>query len=236
MVSASMGIELISEPFLIPVWFYGYSAIVYAISALISVFVMYFSYKFFRVSKTKSSMILLFSFLFLTMAFSSLTFTSLYTYLYKPYFKENFNIGSLSLVNSAGFYFYYVTSVVAYFSMLMMYLPGDLGKIFGKAFKKGLAVLYVPLWYLDLVDFHVASILIMVYVSIKTMTNFYKRRNVDNFLVMFSFLSIVSFHTCLLFVPFDPTIYLAANSLLIMGFTSLLLMLIRVSRSDKKKV
>jgi len=226
-----MGIELISEPFLIPVWFYSYSAIVYAASALMSILVTYFSYKFFRMSKTKSALMLMFSFLFLATAFSTLTFTSLYTYLYKPYFKDNFDLGSLSYVNSIGFNLYYIASVIAYASLLLMYLPKDISK----ALKNKFPVLYVPLWYLDLVNFHIASIALLAYVAARNVANFYKKKNMNNFLVMFTFISMISFHASLLFTTFDPTIYIAANTLLAVGFGSLLTMLIRVSRSGRKK-
>jgi len=232
MPAATMGIELISEPFLIPVWFYSYSAVVYAASALISLLVTFFSYKFFKMGKDKKTVALMFSFLFLTFAFSALAFTSLYTYLYKPYFKLNLNLGDLSLVNSFGFNLYYISSIVAYVSILAMYLPKDLEKIIGKK----MLVLYVPLWYLNFTSFHVTSILILAYVAAKNVANFFSNRNLDNFLVMFAFVSVVSFHACLLFASFDPTIYLAANSLLAVGFASLLTMLIRVSGSDGKKV
>jgi hypothetical protein len=156
----------------------------------------------------------------------------MYTYLYKSYFRINLNLGDLGFVNSAGFNAYYITSTIAYLSLLMMYLPRDIKNFFSNK----LPVLYLPLWYLNFVNFHIASILILLYVVVKNVANFYKKRNFDNFLVMFAFISIVIFHACLLLASFDSTIYLAANSLLAIGFASLLLMLIRVSRSDRKKI
>jgi len=260
MPAASIGLELISEPFLIPVWFYSYSCIVYALSAVISLFITYFSYKFFRMSKSKSSIMFMFSFLFLTVAFASLAFTSFYTYLYRPYFQASSNLGSLSFVNSLGFNLYYITALIAYLTILAIYLPKDIGKFFKtktkiktnpknktdfknnlkKYFKNNLKnkilvpVLYVPLWYLNFTNFHIASIIILLYVAAKTILNFYKERSADNFLVMFAFAAILSFHACLLFASFDPTIYLAANSLLVAGFASLLIMLIRVVNSDRR--
>lgn len=237
MPSASMGIELISEPFLIPIWFYMYSALAYAASALISVFVAYFSYKFFKLAKSKSSAMLLLSFLFMTIAYSALAFTSIYTYFYKPYFKESLDLGSLSLVNSVGFNLYYVTSIVAYVSLLAMYLPSDIKKLFEK-FKVKLPamfpVAYVPLWYLNLVDFHIVSILLLLYIAARNIANFCKKKGANNFLVMSAFVLMLSFHASLLLTEFDPTIYIAANTLLAAGFSLLLIMLIRVSRVDRK--
>lgn len=248
MPSASIGIELVSEPFLIPIWFYVYSALAYAASALISVFVAYFSYKFFKMAKSKSSAMLLLSFLFLTIAYSALTFTSVYTYFYKPYFKESLDLGSLGLVNSVGFNLYYITSIVAYVALLAMYLPGDIRKLLGKLSGKFkgkkfsgkptamFPVAYVPLWYLNLVDFHILSILILMYVAARNIVNFCKKKDANNFLVMLAFVLMLSFHASLLLTEFDPTIYIAANTLLAAGFGSLLIMLIRVSRVDRKRI
>jgi len=241
MPSAAMGIELISEPFLIPIWFYVYSALAYAVSALISVFVAYFSYKFFKLAKSKSSAMLLLGFLFMTIAYSALAFTSVYTYFYKPYFNENFDLGSLSLVNSVGFNLYYITSIVAYVALLAMYLPGDIKKLFEKFKVKTklpavFPVAYVPLWYLNLVDFHIISILILLYVAVRNVINFCKKKDANNFLVMLAFVLMLSFHASLLLTEFDPTIYIAANTLLAAGFGSLLIMLIRVSRVDRKRI
>jgi hypothetical protein len=231
MPSASIGIELISEPFLIPVWFYIYSTIVYAASAVISLLITYFSYKFFKISRSRQSLIFMFSFLLLGIGFSALAFTSMYTYMYKPFFKDAVGL-SLSLLNSAGLSMYYVTATVAYVSILLMYLSNDLFKFL----RKKLLVLYVPFWYLDLSDFHLASILILAYVLVRNVVNFYKSRNVNSFLVMFAFLCIIGFHSFLLFASLDPTAYLVANTVLAVGFCSLLIMLIRVSRIDRKKI
>jgi len=237
MPSVSIGIELASEPFLIPIWFYSYSFLVYAISALISALVAYFAYKFFKMTKTKSSLMLVFSFLFLTAAYSTLSFTSLYTYLYKPYFQVNFNLGSLSFVNSVGLSLYYITSMIAYVALFVMYLPEikELKKLFKREIKSKLSVLYVPLWYQSLMDFHLVSILILAYVALRNVANFYKKRDVNSFLVMSAFILIVSSHAALLFLEFDPTIYIAANTLLVAGFSSLLIMLIRVSSGGKSR-
>lgn len=237
MVSAAIGIDVLSEPLLIPVWFYSYSAAIYAASALVSLLIVFFSYRFFRMSKSKTAFLLMFSFLFLTAAFAALAFSSAYAYLYRPFFQANLDLGSLGLVNSLCFSVYYIAAVVAYLSLALMYLPKDASDFYKKLSKStgGMFVLYLPLWYLDISDFHVLSIVLLAYTMLKNLFNFYKKRVLDNFLVMFAFLAMVSFHALLLFVPFDPTIYLAANGLLAAGFASLLAMLIRVSGSDGRR-
>lgn len=216
-----MGIEtiLISEPPLIPVWFYSYSAIVYLLSAIIGFLVSYFSFRLYRMSSVKLNLILSLAFLALGFAFLSLTITSLYTYFYLPHFKQFQNLG---LVNRAGFNFYYIASLIGYLLILMIYLP--------KKVKEKFFILYVPLWYTDLTSFHMISILFLSYVVVRNIVNFVKRVDLNSFLVMFAFISMIVFHILLLQISFSITLYLLAHSFLTIGFGALLFMLIRVSR------
>jgi hypothetical protein len=215
----SVGIVLISEPLLIPIWFYSYSAVVYFLAAIISFITSFFAFKLYKVSSVKLNLFLLFSFLALGLAFSALTLTSVYTYFYKPYFETFY---SLSKMNKMGFNFYYLTSLVAYVLFLVMYLP--------KKFSKRFFVLYIPLYYINLTNFHIISILLLLFVVIKNIANFYKKRNLDSFLVMFAFITMISFHSLLLLTPFDVELYLLAHVIITVGFASFLTMLIRVSR------
>lgn len=210
---------LISEPALIPVWFYSYSAVVYLLSAAIGFLISYFSFRLYRISSVKFNLILSLAFLALGFAFTTLTVTSLYTYFYLPYFKT---LQNLSSVNNIGFNLYYLTSLIGYLLILMMYLPE---KIKNKFF-----ILYVPLWYTDFTTFHLVSALFLFYVVVRNVMNFTKKKNLNSFLVMFAFATMLIFHVLLLQISFTPTLYLLAHSFLTIGFGALLMMLIRVSR------
>jgi hypothetical protein len=210
---------LIPELPLIPIWFYSYSAVVYFLAAIISFTTSFFAFKLYKMSSVKMNLLLLFSFLTLGIAFSALTLTSVYTYFYKPYFEAFYD---LSMINNLGFSFYYFTSLVAYLLFLTMYLP--------KKFTRKFLVLYVPLWYIQLTNFHIISILLLIYVVIKNIANFSKKRNLDSFLVMFAFITMIMFHSLLLLTHFDVELYLFAHVIITVGFASFLTMLIRVSK------
>lgn len=203
---------------LIPVWFYSFSATAYFIAALISFLVSYFAYRNYRISSSKSHLLLSLSFLALGLAFSILTSTSLYTYFYQPYLKTE---GSLVDFNTNGFNLYYLFSLAAYLALVMMYLP---------KMKKQFSILFVPLWYINFASFHVTSLLLVGYVVLRAAMNFFKQKNLNSLLVLFSFSSIEIFHLLLYLTGFDVTLYLAAHGLLAVGFASLLFVLIRVSR------
>jgi len=215
----SVGVTLISNPPLIPVWFYSYTAVVYSLSAIVSFIISFFAFKLYKTSSIKMNLFILFGFLALAFAFSALTLTSIYTYFYKPYFETFHN---LSTVNRIGFSLYYLGSLIAYLSFLVMYLP--------RIFKKKLFVLYIPLWYIKFTNFHLVSIFLLTFVVIQTLINFYRKRDPNSFLVLIAFLAMISFHSLLLLTPFDVELYLFAHIILTVGFVSFLTMLIRVSR------
>jgi len=216
---------------LIPVWFYLFSSLAYGLAALISLFVSYFSFKLYKTSNIKSHRNLSLVFASLFVAYSILTFTSMYTYFYHPYLRNVYipllsKYLSLGEVNTTGYGLFYLASLTAYALLFLMHLPEK---------KRILPVLFVPIWYVDLNEFHAIAIILLGYVAIKTFANFLKVRSLNSFLVFFSFLMLTSFHLFLILISFNALWYLAAHSFLLIGFSSLLFTLIRVNRSGRKK-
>jgi hypothetical protein len=209
---------------LVPVWFYSFSAVAYAISALISLLITYFSFKSYRSTNKNLYLVLGISFLILTAAYSALTFTSIYTYFYQDFFR---GFLSLNLVNNRGFNIYYILSLVAYFLLDILYLP--------KKFKKGFRILFVPLWYVDLSSFHIISLALLSFVVLRTAMNFSKLKTLNSFLVFFCFSMIALSHVSMIVLTFDLMSYLLAHAVLAIGFLSILIMLIRVNYNGRKK-
>jgi hypothetical protein len=217
----------VGEPALIPVWFYSYSAIVYGISALISLIISYFAFRLYRMSSVKVNLILFLSFLGLGLAFLSLTVASIYTYFYAPHLKTAISTG-LNVLNKDCYNFYYLISLISYFLLLMVYIPGKI--------KNKFPLLYIPLWYTNLTSFHIAASALVGIIFVINLLNYLRKKSLNSFLVMFAFLTIMIFHLSSLFVPpFGMTFYLAAHTFLIIGFGSLLFMLIRVGKNERGK-
>jgi len=210
----------------IPLWFYGTTSVIYLLSSLICFLVAFFSYKTYKMDKKKKILFLLFGFLLLGFGFIMLASPSLYIY----FGLKNYQQTTLSInyVNYIGFSAYYVLSTIAYFLFLIMYFP--------KNFKTKNFIIFVPLWYTDSVNFHILSIVLILTVLIQTIINSIKKRNLNSYLVMFAFLSLTLFHLLLLLTSFSVTNFILANSILILGFLSLLFMLIRVNYGGKEKV
>jgi len=211
---------------LIPVWFYIFSGLAYFVAAAISLAVSYFALRIFKTSKSKKFMMLGLVFLLLGVSFLALTLSSIYTYFYTPYFKESVGI-SLNVFNSKAFNFYYITSLISYLLLFITYFP--------KESRKKLYLLYVPLWFSGVDQFHITSLFLLAFVVLRSLYNFYKSRSLNTFLVLLAFSLMAVFHTTMLLLPFDLTYFLVSHALLAAGFVSLLAMLIRVNRSGKSK-
>jgi len=209
---------IISQSTMVPVYFYLYSSLACAAVALISFLISYFSFKIYKKSSIKLNLILSLGFLALGIAFASLALASFYTYYYKPYSEDYAN---LTKMNYFAYNSYYILSSISYILFVVMYLPGKM--------KNKFFAFYLPLWYVDNLNFHVLSILLVGYVLLVNLINCLKKRSLNSFLVTLAFLTIEVFHVLFLLVPFDVSMYLAAHTLLALGFSSLLIMLIRVS-------
>jgi len=225
MLELPVEISEVGEIFkLVPVWFYLFSAIAYGISALISLFIAYFSFKSYKSTDKKFYLLLFASFMILTASYCILTFTSIYTYFYQDFFR---GFLGLNFVNYNGINLYYAATLIAYALLDVLYIP--------KKAKNRLHVFLVPLWYLNLSSFHILSVILLSFVVFKNALNFVKIKTLNSFLVLLCFSMIILFHLSMLLLPFDMTYYLLAHVLLAAGFASLLVMLIRVNYNAKKK-
>jgi hypothetical protein len=200
---------------LVPEWFYLFSGLIYFAVAAISFFISYFSFRLFNVTSSKSHSVLSLSFLLIGIAFGMLSFVSLYTYQNSAALNPNiFNL------NENTYNIYYIFALAAYILLTMINLPKKKSEFF----------VFVPLWFISSPGFLATAILFLFYISARSVMNFFKVKTEDAFLVMFAFLMITLFHIFLLLMPFGIELYLAAHAFLIVGFLSLLAMLIRVTR------
>jgi len=207
------------EALLVPVWFYSYSAVVYAVTAMISFLISYFSFRLYRMSSLRINLMMMLTFVFMGLAFSILCATSFFTYASSSSYKI---YDQLYELNRYGFISYYTLSLVAYMLLAVMYLP--------KKFRDKFLVAYVPLWYLDFFEFHATSAILIGYATIVSFARFMKKRKLDSLLVVVAFVMIELSHIMMMLTQFDAVLYIVAHSLLAVGFASLLAMLVRVSR------
>jgi hypothetical protein len=207
-------------PTLIPVDFYGIGAAVYFVSVLIAFAVSFFAFRAFRLTKFSQYFHLGLSFLLLSAGFAFLTYTSIYTYFYIPYFSGSGT--SLNAVNSENFRAYYALSTFAYLILVYIYLPKKASKKF--------PLVYVPLWYSGFQTFHILALALLSFILIRNVWNFWRNKKKSSLPVIAAFAFISVYHLFLLLTAFSADNYIVAHSFLALGFLLLLATLIRVSR------
>jgi len=200
---------------LVPEWFYLFSGLVYLLVFAVSMLVSYFSFKLYRITSSKKQGMLSLAFLLIGIGFAIITATSIFTYQQSQSLDQNiFNL------NTDAYNVYYILSIVAYLFLVMINLPKQDERFY----------LFVPVWFISDIGFHSVALLLLFYVALRSVYNFFKVKSEGAFLVMFAFLMIILFHVFLLLMPFGIELYLFAHVFLIAGFLSLLAMLIRVTR------
>jgi hypothetical protein len=211
----SMLFQQIPLTTLVPDWFYLFSGLVYLLAGAVSLFVSYYSFKLSRITSSKSYSLLAVSFLLIGIAFLIISIVSVFTYQ---------DAGDLDndvfILNTNAYNAYYMLSIIAYLFLVMINLPKKDERLY----------LFVPLWFISSSQFHIVSLMFLIYISARSVLNFFKVKSEDAFLVMLAFLMITLFHVFLLLIPFGVELFLVAHIFLIAGFISLLTMLIRVTR------
>jgi hypothetical protein len=210
------------EEMLIPLMFYSAVSFVYLAVAAIGFLVAFFAFRVYRLISEKSVRNLSIGFFILSLGFLVLTAISIFTYTQIEYYNS---YSGIVLFNYYGFSIYYWLSLVAYMLLAFTYLPK--GK---KKSRRIIPILFVPLWYINFNEFHLVSLILIGFVIFRSLQNSLKRKNLDSYLVTFAFICLAVFHVLILLTTFTPFIYVVANSFLIVGFLSLLAMLVRVSR------
>lgn len=204
---------------LIPLWFYLITSVIYSSSAIIGFLVSYFAFRAYRMTKNKVHLFLFLGFLIISLGFVTLSATSIYIYTTLEIYKKS--SVSLNLLNYQGFRTYYILSAIGYILLTLMYLPK---KVMNKLF-----IIHAPIWYASSFNFHLLSIVLLLFVIVQSIINSVKRKSLNAYLVTFAFICLLIFHSLLILTSFSQSMYITANIFLIIGFLSLLIMLIRVN-------
>ncbi len=204
----------------IPARIYGFDSAIYVAAAIIGFLVSYYAFRLYNVTNKKSHFYFYLSFTLLSMSFSVLSLVSIFNFLNFETFSPISLFDQIVYVDDFGFWIYYAASLVAYILLALAYLP-EKAKFFPIA---------LPLWYKGFPYFQVASIFMLSYVIFRSAVNYKESRSTNSALVLLSFLSLGLYHLLSFMAFFSKFAYVAAHLFLILGFGSLLTMLLRVSK------
>lgn len=228
---------------LIPPWFYGLDSAMYLISALIGFLISFNSYKLYSITRKKRHLYLHLGFMLLSLGLLLLSLVSGFSYFTLRFCRINCQLGLFDVsfgVEDFGYFMYFGLSVIGYTLLASTHLH-EKSKAptyiltFILLFSALLTFTGIPpsellMWYAYHQYFHLLSFLIVGYILFRVFINFSESRDRNSLLVVLGFTGIIVFHILHFFSYFTPWMYVFAHISLIVGYVSLLAMLIRVRR------
>ncbi|HLE07478.1 MAG TPA: hypothetical protein VI933_02540 [archaeon] len=208
---------------LIPVRFYGYDSIIYFISALIGFLITYRALKLHQFTGAPAHRNFYLSFLLLSAGMLTLSLSTGYTY--AKYFEDHEFIAFNGLFDVAdlGYWVYFLSSLAAYVMLLGTYTGAK------EKFAIGFLITFNYYTYFNVILFFLISL-----VAFRAAANWLSKRSTDSMLVALGFVLIAAYHGLQLFTFASKIVYVLSNLALILGFLSLLVMLIRVEKYGTK--
>lgn len=213
---------------LFPYSFLGFDSGIYLVSAVIGFILAYYAFRTHELTSNKSHFYLYLGFAILSMGLLILSMTSFYTFInYKvlcstPEACYSAVFDSTLDMRDFGYWLYYISSVAAYCIFALMYIP---------KFKEKLPTFGIILvWWVAMPYFHLLSFFIISYVIFRSMLNYISSRKTNSLLIFITFLFMGIFHITLLLTPYGKVLYVIAHFILLIGFISLLAVLVRINR------
>lgn len=235
---------------IIPLWFYEYGSVMYLFAATIGILLSYFSYRIFELTKRKYHQTLAIAFFLITAGFVALEITNTYNFVSFESCAPSCQIPSSGIIyerNIVGNYIYYITSIGGYILLAMSYrkLRIKIGKIFPAIIPAvGINILipgqdifiFYPFETSFFLVFHAISIVLLAYIAFKTGMNYVKTRDYLSFLVFLGFAFMMIYHILMYALSFSATFFALAHFSLLLGFISLLYMLVKVRAGGRAKI
>ena len=213
-----------------PYSFLGFDSGIYLIAAIIGFVLAYYAFRTHELTSDRSHFYLYMGFAILSMGLLILSMTSFYTFInYKvlcatPQTCYTAVFDSALDMRDFGYWIYYVASLVAYCLFALMYLP---------KFKEKVPAFSILIWWVAMPYFHLLSFFIISYVIFRSLVSYISSRKTNSLLVSLAFLFMGIFHILLLLTPYGKLLYVAAHFILLIGFISLLAVLVRVNKKKR---
>jgi len=230
-------------PLIIPVWFYGFDAIMYFICALVGFLLSFYFNKLFSLSSEKKHMYLFLGFLLLSFGLLGLSMSDAFSY---AAFWQCGPFCVLGILNqtfgleSFSFFIYFGLSIVAYALFMMSYMPKKFALPNLPTWLMALYFLVVlitlPLgrgdanWTSYSMFFDFISFLMLIFIAFVNFINFSDAKALDSLKVTAAFLLLSMFHLFRIFSFISGWMYVFAHLSMLASFVLLLSVVIRVKK------
>ena len=233
---------------LIPIWFFEFSFAMHFIATLIGIMLSYFSFRLFRYTQRRTHLLLTLAFIFITIGFAVIAVSNIDSLFHFENCEAGCTIYSLNPVFNwiiYGNYAYYITSLASYFLFALSYFEicktktGKKKKI-ASTFLQVISTTFLfnpqpqsvlfPFEPAFFQPFHAISAIILFAIVLQTYSIYRKNKLRLSLLVVLAFVAILFYHILMFAIPFSPMFFALAHISLLLGFGSLLFMLIKVNK------
>jgi len=228
---------------IIPLWFYGFDSVVYFIASLIGFLLSFYFHKMYSFSSEKKHKYLYLGFLLLSFGFLLISFTNTYSYLNFKNCRVSCTLGLIGDVFSLEDYSYFTffgLSLLAYSFFVLAYWDENFKHsrtlIFLFLIYMLMVFIFLPRetdltrWYSFVGYFHMISLAMMAFVSFKNFLNYKEKKSLNSLMVFYSFAFLSLFHLFYLISFMNEWMYVFSHLFMLIGFTTLLAMVLRVKR------
>jgi hypothetical protein len=226
---------------MIPVWFYGFDAIMYFVSAIVGLLLSFYLYKIYSLSSERRHLYLFAGFLIISTALLCLSVSDAYSYISFWQCRPMCVLGILNQafnVSSLAYFAYFGLSLMAYSLFMIAYLPKNF-KLPNLPFWLLSAYFFVILvslpfnngmmsWQSYSGFFDLIAFLMLIFVSFMNVLNYDQNRNMDSLLVTGSFFLLSLFHVVHIFSQLNEWMYVLAHLSLLASFSVLLFVMVKV--------
>jgi hypothetical protein len=227
----------------IPVWFYGFDALMYFLSSIVGFLLSFYFNRIYSLSSEKRHMYLYLGFMMLSVALLGLSITDSVSY---ATFMNCHDSCVLGLMDDAfsledfSYFIYFGLSLCALLMFMLAYIPegfkyskvllfGFIGYLIVIAMTMSIIEEYEA-WYSYNEYFNFVAFMMMVFITFRNAVNYNEKATLNSFLVLLSFSLITLFYLFHLLSFISGWMYVFAHIALLSGFISLLAMVLRVRK------
>jgi len=230
-------------PIIIPIWFYGFDAVMYMISSLIGFLLSFYFHKIYSISSEKRHLYLFWGFLILSFGLLNLSIIDAYSYTTFWQCKPLCNLGILDQtfdIGSFSYFLYFGLSIIAYALLMMAYIPQKFKipnlPIWLLSIYFLVILITLPLrsgeivWYSYSIFFDLIAFLMMIFISFINFINFNENKSIEPLIVTMSFFFLSLFHLIHIFSSISGWMYVYAHVSMLISFILLLSVVIKVKK------
>jgi hypothetical protein len=216
-----------------PLWFVGFDSLMEFIAFVIALAIAYQAFKGYRITKQRTLLYLQFSFALLSCGLLVDSVAGFLGVLARV-------LRSTLRLTLLGYSIYFFAQVLAYGILIFAYVS-QTRSLAGSGMSVGLVPLFaalqaVPVRLLGpLVEYHPISeivlLFLILYVAVQTGLNYSASKDRNALLVFLGFLFLALSHLLFILMLLSPVFFVIGHTLQLLGFVSLLTMLLRVTKT-----